>query len=432
LANLIETPRHEREAEDAAPRGAIARAVNLPRESNLGRFIRLAIAIPLIAVSFAALFPFAALPVSNQAVVNARLSEVRAPLEGELGAVSLETGDVVTTDQALAQLHVSDPTFRTAARDDLRSQGDIEQEASRVGAALAASQLEMRRYDGMYRQYLQHYTTDLDSQIRDAERDLAGSQRKAAAANDELKRVQQGLAAHLVAKPAVDEANDRAEVAQRDADAKSAQVRKLRQQLTDARAGYVLDPSSSPAFLSERDHAAADVDRLREEKSALDTRLNQAKLSNAASKQLPVTETTVVSPVSGTIWSRAVATGQTVQSGDELFHIADANSIHVEVWLDRRYGPQLSIGDTALVYLSGLGKELAGKVTSFEGTSRRRGDEEVNAIDLQPVHPDQYHVSIELDPKDRKAIYIGQSAKVLFPGSRHRLRAQAYFWLTRL
>lgn len=145
MANLIETPRHEREAEDASPRGAIARAVNLPRESNLGRIIRLAIAIPLIAVSFAALFPFAALPVSNQAVVNARLSEVKAPLDGELGTVSLETGDVVTTDQVLAQLHVSDPTFRTAARDDLRSQGDIEQEASRVGAALSASQLETRR-----------------------------------------------------------------------------------------------------------------------------------------------------------------------------------------------------------------------------------------------------------------------------------------------
>jgi multidrug resistance efflux pump len=386
----------------------------------------------LIAVSFAALFPFAALPVSNQAVVNARLSEVKAPLDGELGTVSLETGDVVTTDQVLAQLHVSDPTFRTAARDDLRSQGDIEQEASRVGAALSASQLETRRYDEMYRQYLQHLTTDLDSQIRDAERDLAVSQRKAAAASDELKRVQQGLAAHLVAKPAVDDASDRAEVAQRDVDAKSAQVRKLRQQLTDARAGYVLDPSTAPAFLSERDHAAVDADRLREEKAALDARLAQVKASNTASKQLPATETTVVSPVAGTIWSRSVATGQTVQSGDELFHIADANSIHVEVWLDRRYGPQLSIGDTALVYLSGLGKELSGKVTSFEGTSRRRGDEEVNAIDLEPVHPDQYHVSIELDPKDRKAIYIGQSAKVLFPGSRHPLRAQAYFWLTRL
>jgi hypothetical protein len=104
----------------------------------------------------------------------------------------------------------------------------------------------------------------------------------------------------------------------------------------------------------------------------------------------------------------------------------------VEVWLDRRYGPQLSIGDTALVYLNGLGKELSGKVISFQGTSRRRLDEEVNAIDLQPVHPDQYHVTIELDEKDRQILYMGQAAKVLFPGSKSRLTTRFYFWLTRL
>jgi multidrug resistance efflux pump len=140
----------------------------------------------------------------------------------------------------------------------------------------------------------------------------------------------------------------------------------------------------------------------------------------------------IQSPVSGVIWARSVAAGQSVQAGDDLFHIADEGSIHVEVWMDRRYGPQLSVGDPALIYLSGIGQEFKGRISSFEGTSHRRLDEKINAIDLQAVHPDQYHVTIELDPADRKATYIGQAAKVLFPGTGHELRARLYFWLTRI
>jgi hypothetical protein len=85
-----------------------------------------------------------------------------------------------------------------------------------------------------------------------------------------------------------------------------------------------------------------------------------------------------------------------------------------------------------MVYLPGLGKTVPGHVVSFQGTSRSRLDEEVNAIDLQPTHQDQYHVTVELDNADRKAIYIGQAAKVLFPGPESAFKAKLYSWLIKL
>jgi len=428
VTNLIEAPKQERAAEDELALPATPKPTRLPTERTRWRVVRLAVAIPLLAVSFAALFPFAVLPVSTQAVVNARLSEVKAPADGKLGTISLETGDTVVANQPLASSALPSATAHTAS--DTRSRTELQQESARLGASLTASQMEKARYDGMYNQFLQHIAGDLDMQLHEAEREQTTAQARAATAGEEVKRDQQALADHLIPRSLLDRALEKQDTAQHDADAKSSAVRRLQKQISDARAGYVLDPSQAPPFLTARDNAAAEIDRLREQKAAVDAELMLPGQLTTASVATP--RTTIVSPVSGTIWSRSVATGQTVSEGDDLFRIADANSIHVEVWLDRRYGPQLSIGDTALVYLSGLGKELAGHVTSFEGTSRRRLDEEVNAIDLQPVHPDQYHVSIELEPQDRKSIYIGQAAKVLFPGSRHRLRASIYFWLTRM
>jgi hypothetical protein len=89
VPNPIQILQHEREAEHSVPRGAVERAIYLSPESNLGRIVRLAIAMPLMAVSFAALSPFAGLPVGSRAAAIAPVAEVRAPI-GNLGAALLE------------------------------------------------------------------------------------------------------------------------------------------------------------------------------------------------------------------------------------------------------------------------------------------------------------------------------------------------------
>jgi multidrug resistance efflux pump len=432
LQNLLSTPELERAAEDVAPPPSIRKPAGLPKESGVWRTVRILIATPLIIFSLTALLPFSILPVSTQAVVNARLSEVRAPLEAKMGNVTLETGDFVSAGERLV---TAGPPLSSLSTDEVkngRSRASLEQEDARISAELAASEIEKSRYDQMYSQYLQHTASDLQMQISEAQKKLDDAKQRSTNAAADLKRAQQALKDHLISKMMLDQASDKADQAAQAVDSDESQLRVLQKQLSDAQSGYVLDQSKLPGFLAQRDAATNSVDQLREQKNALEQLLNGGPVSETEMKDSPYSRTSIVSPVNGTIWSRAVATGQTVQEGDELFRIADANSIHVEVWLDRRYGPQLSIGDTAFIYLGGMGKELTGKVTSFEGSSRRNMDEQVNAIDLLAVHPDQYHVSIELDPADRKAAYVGQAAKVLFPGSKHRIRASIYFWLTRL
>jgi multidrug efflux pump subunit AcrA (membrane-fusion protein) len=401
-----------------------------PKESALSRTVRLIVAIPLFALSVAALFPFAVLPVSTQAVVNARLARVRSPRGGQVQGVSLETGDVVSAHQRLALITGSRAVSRDEVSDALHTVGALEEESSHVRAELVSALLQKSRYDEMYRSYTDHLGQQLQTSVDVAQREQAAAARKAADMQVEVKRDRQALAEHLIPKSLLEQAEDKAERAAQEAEVKNSNLADLKRQLSDARSGYTLSAANQPQFLSQRDEVDAAVARYQQEQASLNLRLT--RLGGTVKTDEPQAATLIDSPVTGPIWARSVASGQSVSEGDDLFRVADTASIHVEVWLDRRYGPQLSIGDTALVYLNGLGKELSGKVISFQGTSRRRLDEEVNAIDLQPVHPDQYHVTIELDEKDRKILYMGQAAKVLFPGSKSRLTTRFYFWLTRL
>jgi multidrug resistance efflux pump len=410
------------------PEPTIPKPTDLPKESGLARALRISIAIPLLALSCVALAPFSIMPISSQAVVNARLSTVEAPVSGRVGDVKFETGDRIDNKQVLAIMGPSPLKRMSGDSDD-----SLSAESSRVGAALAADEAEKARYDVAYEAYVRRSINDLNGKIGEATRNAQREQRRLDAANEDLARDRQALRDHLVSRTVVDHDSEIVEQAQQTADAAASDLDHLKKQLSGFRSGYTpASGSDAPAFLAQRDQTLNEIDQLREQKTAVDQRLSQASEDREKKDTFAHGSQPIQSPVSGIIWARSVAGGQIVQAGDDLFHIADEGSIHVEVWLDRRYGPQLSIGDPALVYMSGLGQELKGRISSFEGTSHRRLDEKINAIDLQAVHPDQYHVTIELDPADRKVAYIGQAAKVLFPGTNHTLRARIYFWLTRI
>ena len=424
--NLIGAP----DEAEVFPEPVVPEQTDLPKASGFGRALRIAVAVPLLALSCFALAPFSVMPISSQAVVNARLSTVEAPVSGQVGDVKFETGDRVEDEQVLARVGPSPLQHQGAFIDS----GDpLSAESSHVQAALAAGQREKARYDQTYADFVRHSIDDLNLKLEEANRALSQAQLRLNAANDSANRDRQAFRDHLITKAVVDRDDEAAEQDQQSVDVAANEVTHIKKQLSDLRSGFTpQNGTGDPAFLTQRDLAINEIDQLQEEKAAVARRLSQAAEDRKRRDIFASGPQPIQSPVSGIIWARSVATGQIVQEGDDLFHIADEGSIHVEVWMDRRYGPQLSIGAPALVYLSGLGQEFKGRISSFEGTSRRRLDEKINAIDLQAVHPDQYHVTIELDPSDRKVVYIGQAAKVLFPGTKHTLRARIYFWLTRI
>jgi multidrug resistance efflux pump len=402
-------------------------------EPKAWKIARISVALPLIALSGGGLLPLAVVPVSTQAVVNARLSDVRAPIAGDLQEVLLETGDIVNANEPLAKLRAMPSTIAARRDTEERAIRELEAKVSDIESELAASQIQLNKANHTASSYATHLAQNLQLQLQTATKEQQDTEARLAQLNLEVTRDTQALADHLIPRSMLDEATERQARAQSDSQAASSALSHLQKQIGDVRGGYLLGSDSvPPVFLETRDEAAAQVARWTSEKDALEGQIADLRKDETGEVESAERAVVVRSPVTGAIWSRSVAPAQSVVEGDDLFRIADSGSIHVEVWLDRRYGPQLSIGDVALVYLGGMGKELTGRVISFQGSSRRRLDEEVNAIDLQPVHTDQYHVTIELDPADRNATYIGQAAKVIFPGGKGQLKSRIYSWLARL
>ncbi len=402
------------------------------REPQKWIVLKLVVAVPLLCLSVGALFPFAIIPVSSQAVVNARLSQVRVPISGTIKDISLEAGDIVRANEPMAEVVAPSATGGSDVSDYEHTLEDLASRSASLGGQLTASERKLAKYSSNVESYTNHLAADLQVQLQSANAARDALQSGLTPLEEEVRRDQQALNEHLMPRTMVEQATEKLNDAKKNLQLQTAEVSRLQRQIRDVQSGYLLDGNSQAPFsIEQRDEAASEADQLREQKQVVDEQLNQLKLAHSERNAVSLGDVVLRSPVSGPVWARSASPMQSVATGDDLFRVADDASIHVDVWLDRRYGPQLSIGDVALVYLSGLGKKLMGTVIAFQGTSRRRLDEEVNAIDLQPVHPDQYHVTIELAPGDRQSVYIGQAAKVLFPGTKEQPRTRLYSMLMR-
>ena len=397
------------------------------------RIVRIAIAIPLFISTVCSLLPVALIPVSSQAVINVRLTPVRANAAGLISKVSLETGDQVYAGQEIASLRPQGVAKQIDLSESVRNQRDLEQQSAEIAGRLTAAQERLSQTEGELQSYSDRIVAQWELEIANAGREQTASEQDAERVAEEVKRDEKAALERVIPQSMLAQAREKLLAAHHLAGQQAANVQRLNNQLGNMKAGYFVGSGvEQPRYVAVRDETKGEVTNLRHEQAALQARLGSVRGEVIRKAKQSGGSIAVQSPVTGIVWGRISTVGQPVEEGGDILRIADAGSVHVDAWIDRRYGPQLSIGDSALIYLSGLGKELIGRVTAFQGTSRLRLDEENNAIDLQPVHPDQYRVTIQLNPSDRNPIYIGQAAKVLFPGRASSLKAHVYQFLAKL
>jgi len=110
--------------------------------------------------------------------------------------------------------------------------------------------------------------------------------------------------------------------------------------------------------------------------------------------------TTLISPVGGTVTAVDISVGETVTPGRVLITIADLGTFRIETTdLSEVDIPQVKIGQTAAVYIEALDKEITGKVIEIDQQSQTVGGDVV------------FTVTIELDEQP-EGLRWGMSAEV--------------------
>jgi multidrug resistance efflux pump len=437
----------------------------------LGRFVRVGIALALLALSCWVLLPFGVVPVSTVAVTNARLAHVRTMVTGQILRLHVEVGDRVDTGQALLEIAGSSPG---AAEDLLKKKSDAEIQATALNAQIAETEKRLRDYDkqvqedtrrtiGAAEMRLRQESVDLakataqrltststsnnealaelDREIGRLETTLIGLRARYSDSYPDIQRITRQLAAAQHERAALAPTGVAPEAAggseeqaagTNEVETRSAAVERLTTQLSNLQANNLVAPDMDGLpSKSERDEAAGDLSHLREQKLVVE--LQQRVLSDQLAQLTRSSgEVAVIkSSADGVVWSRDVPPGQTVREGDELVRIAETNSIHVEAYVDSRYAQRLSIGDRALVNLTSVNKRLSGRIALIEAPGQLKAGADDYAIDLKAPTEANYRVVVQLDPADRESVQVGQVAKVLFPGPDSSLTAHVYSWLNR-
>jgi multidrug efflux pump subunit AcrA (membrane-fusion protein) len=227
-----------------------------PRERATWRVIRLSAAIPLFVLSSAALLPYAAIPVSTQAVVNARLTPVRATKEGSLQNVSLETGDLISATQPLVKIQ-SSPLQVLDGADYERSMSELEEKRAEVEGHLKANELKLSRSKQETQSYVEHKASDLETELQAAQTQVSSSEEKSAQLQKELNRDLQAEHEHLMPHAMVAQANEAYERAQSKADENKNTVEQLEKKIADLRVGY-FGGAQAPTSLDKSSQASDD------------------------------------------------------------------------------------------------------------------------------------------------------------------------------
>lgn len=110
--------------------------------------------------------------------------------------------------------------------------------------------------------------------------------------------------------------------------------------------------------------------------------------------------TTLITPISGTVTAVDISVGETATPGRVLITVADISAFRVETTdLSEVDVPQVKIGQTATVYIEALDREITGKVIEIDQQSQTIGGDVV------------FKVTIELDEQP-EGLRWGMSAEV--------------------
>jgi multidrug resistance efflux pump len=388
-----------------------------------GRLAKLGIGAALLGAAGLTGYQHVVVRSSREAVINARVVSIRAPMDGIVKAASVAPGAAVRAGMPVGQ--IEDPTADDARvfQLELDTKAAQREEAAmsrRVSDLLRAKQEAAAQADA-YR--LGRVRQD-ELRIEEARATLSAAKAREVEANEAESRGKVLRAHGYMAEAAYERLFHARDIAQQDTLAAQKRLDALAVELDAARNGTYLGdnyndvPSSfqrARELAVRIDETSAALDELHQKQGNLAAQLTaeQARLRARSSAALTV-------PIDGNLWTVQAAAGEYVRKGQELFTVLDCATVVVTASVSERDYNELRLGDPVRFRVSGTGREYHGSIAKLGLTSTGR------SFAISPEERRQ-QVAVQLDDLDRSAgdrCAVGRSGEVIFAGRGRGLSAR--------
>lgn len=318
---------------------------------------------------------------SADAVINARLTTLRAPIAGTLSMQRRPLGSSLTTGESIASV-------RDTLVDDIRlndlvlEQGTAAAEVARLEATIAAVETARAEMEARFQDYAAERLRHLETML------------PAAANSPEVPAPGEGQAARRAAEIA----------------------------LETARRGIFLGPGYDDAPYSAQQvtslslriaELTAQLDAERARAAAIDQRIDAERLRV---NRLGTAE--LVSNIDGRVWEVLAGDGETVQRGQDVMRLVDCQSTIVTLSVSEAVYNRLSLGDAASFRINDDGRSFQGTVIRLAGSGS--GAETIYrnlAIAPSARHLQRYDVtllSLALREDAQAGCAIGRTGRAFF------------------
>ena len=356
---------------------------------------------------------------SVEAVVNARLVSLRAPIEGRI-----EGADTLPTIGAAApkgefMLRISNSRADRARLDDLQRQLD-QAEAERP-----VIEKRLSRLKEIYAQISQQARAFQAGRIRELEERLLDLKAQASATEASESEAASTLARTRVLAASGYQTTVAVERAERDAKVASHTQRSLNHrlfavevELEAARRGeYVGDSyNDRPSSLQHADELSIRVAETESELNAHDQRL--AKLHAArdaeAARYSELSTAALSSPADALVWEVLVSPGEEVRKGQDLLRLLDCSGAIVSATVRESVFNRLRLGDKAQFRLSGQSGKFNGTIVRMSGSAAPPDN-----LAIQPtgLASGGYRIAVSVPDLAATQCGVGRSGTVVFTPS---------------
>jgi multidrug resistance efflux pump len=353
---------------------------------------------------------------SVEAVVNARLVSLRAPIDGRI-----EETDFVPVIGAAApkgglMLRITNSRADRGRLDDLQRQVD-ETESERPAITQRISRLKE-----LHQQILQQARAfqsgrikELEERSLDLKAQIAAAQATEVQGTSTLERTRSLLASGVQTKVALEQAERDAKVASENERALNHRLIANEIELDAARRGeYVGDTyNDRPSSLQQADELSIRIAEAEAELSARDRRLAKlhAERDAEAARYSDFSSAVLSSPIEARVWEVLVSPGEEVRKGQDLLRLLDCSGALVTTTVRESVFNELRLGDKAQFRFSGQSRRYDGVIVRMSGTAAPPDN-----LAIQPtgLASGGYRVAVSIPDLASSQCAVGRTGTVVF------------------